>query len=49
MIYYRYYRAQRFAGDLADWGVAEIQVADFRQGSGSAHLPQQARFLAEAD
>ena len=44
-----YYRAQRFAGDFADWRVAEIQVSDFAAASASPHLEQQKRFVAAAD
>ena len=39
-----YFRAQRFAGDFADYGT-EIQISDFAKGSGSWHVHNQARFL----
>ena len=48
MIYYRYYRAQRFAGDFADFG-GEIQISDYRLGGDpSWHVANQKRFVAEA-
>jgi len=43
-----YFRAQRFAGDFADYGV-EIQASDFASGSGSWHVHNQRRFFSEAD
>ena len=43
-----YFRAQRFAGDFADYGT-EIQISDFAKGSGSWHVNNQARFLAATD
>lgn len=43
-----YFRAQRFAGDFADYG-AEIQVTDYEEGSNSWHLENQRRFLEQAD
>lgn len=43
-----YFRAQRFAGDYADYGT-EIQISDFAHGSGSWHVANQARFLQRAD
>ena len=43
-----YFRAQRFAGDFADYGT-EIQISDFAKGSGSWHVENQARFLAATD
>jgi isopenicillin N synthase-like dioxygenase len=43
-----YFRAQRFAGDFADYGT-EIQIADFAKGSGSWHVENQSRFLAATD
>ena len=43
-----YFRAMRFAGDFADYGT-EIQIADFARGSGSWHVANQKRFMAEVD
>jgi len=43
-----YFRAQRFAGDFADYGT-EIQISDFAKGSGSWHVGNQARFLKATD
>jgi len=47
-LYWGYFRAQRFAGDFADYG-AEIQISDFAAGSGSWHIANQARFLERVD
>jgi len=47
-LYWGYFRAQRFAGDFADYGT-EIQISDFAKGSGSWHLANQARFLERVD
>ena len=44
-----YFRALRFAGDFADFGTPEIQISDFAKGSGSWHVANQARFMAEVD
>lgn len=46
-LYWGYYRAQRFAGDFADYGV-EIQIDDFRWDSDSWHLQNQSRFMQKA-
>eukprot|EP00316_Scyphosphaera_apsteinii_P016394 CAMPEP_0119299614 /NCGR_PEP_ID=MMETSP1333-20130426/1592_1 /TAXON_ID=418940 /ORGANISM="Scyphosphaera apsteinii, Strain RCC1455" /LENGTH=396 /DNA_ID=CAMNT_0007301095 /DNA_START=1 /DNA_END=1191 /DNA_ORIENTATION=+ len=43
-----YFRAQRFAGDFADFG-AEIQVDDYLEGSVSRHLHQQIAFERMVD
>ena len=43
-----YFRAQRFAGDFADFGT-EIQASDYECDSGSPHLVRQAHFLERAD
>ena len=47
-----YFRAQRFAGDFADYGT-EIQISDFAVGPGgeptSWHVDNQARFMQKAD
>mmetsp|Transcript_47386 Transcript_47386/g.154002 ORF Transcript_47386/g.154002 Transcript_47386/m.154002 type:complete len:120 (+) Transcript_47386:71-430(+) len=43
-----YFRAMRFAGDFADYG-EEIQISDFAKGSGSWHVSNQSRFMAEVD
>lgn len=42
-----YFRAQRFAGDFADFGT-EIQISDFA-ASDSWHVANQARFVDEVD
>ena len=47
-LYWGYFRAQRFAGDFADYGT-EIQISDFAKGSGSWHVENQRRFLEEVD
>ena len=47
-LYWGYFRAQRFAGDFADYG-AEIQISDFAKGSDSWHIANQARFLERVD
>ena len=47
-----YFRAQRFAGDFADYGT-EIQISDFAVGPDgeptSWHVDNQARFMQKAD
>lgn len=43
-----YYRAQRFAGDFADFGT-EIQSSDYLRDSGSPHLERQRSFLVAAN
>jgi len=43
-----YFRAQRFAGDFADFG-AEIQTDDFYEGSKSHHPQMQEEFLRTVD
>jgi len=43
-----YFRAQRFAGDFADYG-SEIQTSDFSAGSSSWHVKNQQRFLNQTD
>ena len=49
-----YFRAQRFAGDFADWG-SEIQIRDFAKASPSSdsarswHIANQERFLRTID
>ena len=43
-----YFRAQRFAGDFADYG-AEIQISDFAVGSGSWHVDNQRAFMRGVD
>lgn len=43
-----YFRAQRFAGDFADFGT-EIQTSAFELGSLSPHLERQQAFLEGAD
>jgi hypothetical protein len=45
-----YFRAQRFAGDFADYG-QEIQISDFARVDGPPgwHVGNQQRFLREAD
>ena len=47
-LHWGYFRAQRFAGDFADYGT-EIQISDFAKGSGSWHVENQRRFLEEVD
>mgnify|MGYP004182640719 FL=1 len=42
-----YFRAQRFAGDFADFGT-EIQISDFAAAD-SWHVANQARFVDEVD
>ena len=44
-----YFRALRFAGDFADFGTPEIQIHDFARGSGSWHVGNQERFMAEVN
>mmetsp|Transcript_20309 Transcript_20309/g.61856 ORF Transcript_20309/g.61856 Transcript_20309/m.61856 type:complete len:390 (-) Transcript_20309:345-1514(-) len=47
--FWGYFRAQRFAGDFADYG-SEIQISDFSSGrSDDWHVNNQARFLQQAD
>uniref|UniRef100_A0A6T9D389 Fe2OG dioxygenase domain-containing protein n=1 Tax=Haptolina ericina TaxID=156174 RepID=A0A6T9D389_9EUKA len=43
-----YFRAQRFAGDFADFG-AEIQTDHFYEGSTSPHLQRQSEFESKVD
>jgi isopenicillin N synthase-like dioxygenase len=43
-----YFRAQRFAGDFADFGT-EIQTEDYSVGSGSPHIERQSEFVKQAD
>jgi hypothetical protein len=44
-----YFRAQRFAGDFADYGT-EIQISDFSVGgSDHWHVANQAHFLEQAE
>jgi len=43
-----YFRAQRFAGDFADYG-SEIQTSDFAAGSSSWHIDNQQHFLKCTD
>jgi len=45
---YGYFRAVKYAGDLADLG-REIFVTDYEVGSESKHPKRQARFLQNAD
>ena len=47
-LYWGYFRAQRFAGDFADYGT-EIQISDFADSSSSWHVANQARFMREVD
>lgn len=46
--YWGYFRAQRFAGDMADFGT-EIQTSDYQVGSCSPHLERQRDFISRAD
>ena len=46
-----YFRAQRFAGDFADWG-SEIQISNFAKSAGENkhwHATNQSRFLERID
>lgn len=43
-----YFRAQRFAGDFADYGT-EIQISDFSVERPTWHVTNQPRFLAETN
>jgi hypothetical protein len=44
-----YFRAQRFAGDFADYGT-EIQISDYLlQGSDGWHIANQSNFLRQAE
>jgi len=43
-----YFRAQRFAGDFADFGM-EIQTEDYACDSSSPHIERQSDFIKKAD
>jgi len=46
--FWGYFRAQRFAGDFADFGT-EIQIEDFSVGSASPHKERQRTFINGAN